>query len=77
MAVNLKVPAGVEAVRKPVQRSQVYIDGNRPGFFDGSPDHPEGDVPAIGQQSRQLLSELGYQETEITRLFADKVVVGG
>jgi crotonobetainyl-CoA:carnitine CoA-transferase CaiB-like acyl-CoA transferase len=39
-----------------------------------SPTVGRGDSPAIGEHSRQVLTELGYGPAEIERLYRDKVV---
>jgi len=70
-----------------VQALGVIEDGNDPAYGDfqimGLPftitDHDRGlkrTAPRIGEHSREILGELGYDESRIDRLIADNVVAG-
>jgi crotonobetainyl-CoA:carnitine CoA-transferase CaiB-like acyl-CoA transferase len=51
-----------------------YVVPSNPIKMSASPPRPHGYVPAVGQHTREVLSEVGYDDKEIGELAADGVV---
>jgi crotonobetainyl-CoA:carnitine CoA-transferase CaiB-like acyl-CoA transferase len=67
--------AEVKLLREQIHSTEGTIRSLRPGpIFEGEVELPGSTAPVLGEDTRSVLSELGFTEAEIEAWFANKTL---